>query len=185
MPAKPQWLLHIPEISAQLRAMDVPVVDRSACEKLFGVGRRQAIELMHHFGGYQSGNAVLLDRRALMIQLEVIGGGSDVEKERRRKARLAEKIEDLHRYRAAAAVRIPVVAVPAGELPAGVTFGCGRMIVEFSGVEDLLSKLYALAQRAALEFESFRETVTAASVSALQDMGLAGSAVMSEPAEQN
>jgi hypothetical protein len=46
MPAKPQWLPHIPQILEQLLAMDVPVVERGACEKLFGVGRRQAIELM-------------------------------------------------------------------------------------------------------------------------------------------
>jgi hypothetical protein len=161
VPAKPQWLLHIPEILAQLRAMDVPVVDRGACEKLFGVGRRQAIELMHHFGGYQSGNAVLLDRAALIIQLEAIGAGSDVERERRRKARLAEKIETLHRYRAATTVRIPVVPVPVDELPVGVTFTGGRMIVEFSTVEELLSKLYGLAQRAAAEFESFCAMVMA------------------------
>lgn len=73
MPAKPQWLLQIPQILEQLRAMDVPVVDRGACEKLFGVRRRQAVDLMHRFGGYQSGNAVLLDRGALIIQLQAIG----------------------------------------------------------------------------------------------------------------
>lgn len=163
MPAKPQWLLHIPEIVAQLREIDAPVVDRGACEKLFGVGRRRAIDLMHRFGGYQSGNAVLLDRASLIVQLEAIGAGTEVERERRRKARLAEKIDHLLRYRAAAAVRIPVLPIPAGELPAGITFGGGRLIVEFSTVEDLLSKLYGLAQRAAQEFESFRDIVTAAS----------------------
>ena len=94
--------------------MEPPVVDRGACEKLFGVGRRQAIELMHGFGGYRSGNAVLLDRAAL---------------------------------------------------PAGVSFGAGRMTVEFSGVEDLLSKLHGLAQRAAAEFDSFCAMVMTATPS--------------------
>jgi hypothetical protein len=163
MPAKPQWILQIPGILEQLRALHVPVVDRAVCERIFGVRRRQAVKLMHQFGGYRSGNAVLVDRADLVIQLEAIEAGSEVKHERRRKARLAEKIEDLHRYRAAAAVRIPVLHVAAGDLPEGVTFTGGRMSVEFSGVEDLLSKLYALAQRAALEFESFKAVVTAES----------------------
>jgi len=143
--------------------MEPPVIDRSACEKLFGVRRRQAVQLMHGFGGYRSGNAVLLDRATLIIQLEAIAAGSDVERERCRKALLAEKIGELHRYRAAAAVRIPVL--PRAELPAGVSFGAGRMTVEFSTVEDLLSKLHGLAQRAAAEFESFSAMVMAATSS--------------------
>ena len=35
MPAKAQWLLHVPEILAELSALDVPVVDRAVCERLF------------------------------------------------------------------------------------------------------------------------------------------------------
>jgi hypothetical protein len=37
------------------------------------------------------------------------------------------------------------------------------MTVEFSGAEDLLSKLYGLAQRAAQGFEFFRAMVTGGS----------------------
>jgi hypothetical protein len=112
VPAKPQWMLRIPAILERLRALDAPVVDRAACQKLFGLGRRQTVELMHRFGGYRSGNAVLLDRAALSIQLEALEAGSEVQPERRRKARVAEEIRQLERYRAAAAVRIPVPAVP-------------------------------------------------------------------------
>ena len=145
-PAKAQWSLRVPEILQELRALDPPVVGRGACEKLFGIRRRQAVQLMHGFGGYRSDNTVWLDRAALVIQLEAIAAGSEVEREHQGKAHLAEKIQTLHRYRAAAAVRIPIVPVAVGELPAGVTLGGGRMIVEFSTVEDPLSKLYGLAQ---------------------------------------
>ena len=62
MPAKPQWMLQIPAMLTQLRALDVPVIDRGLCEKIFGVHRRRAVELMHRFGGYRSGNTVLIDR---------------------------------------------------------------------------------------------------------------------------
>src|SRR4051794_21891919 len=114
MPAKPQWLLQIPAAIAELRAVDVPVVDRAVCERIFGVRRRRAVQLMHRFGGYQSGNTILLDRAALIRRLEELESTSEVGRERQRKARLSEKLDGLHRYRAAASVSIPVVPVIAG-----------------------------------------------------------------------
>ena len=55
MPAKPAWLLKIPEIVTMLESFGVPVVDRAIIERLFGLRRRQAIELLHRLGGYQTG----------------------------------------------------------------------------------------------------------------------------------
>jgi hypothetical protein len=43
MPAKPLWLLHILEVASQLETFDVPVLDRSIIERVFGLRRRQAI----------------------------------------------------------------------------------------------------------------------------------------------
>ena len=37
MPAKAPWLLHLPEIVAQLEVFDVPVVDRAMVESVFGL----------------------------------------------------------------------------------------------------------------------------------------------------
>lgn len=55
MPAKPTWLLRIPDVIDELQSLTVPVVDRSMCERLFGVRRRRAITLMQMFGACQSG----------------------------------------------------------------------------------------------------------------------------------
>ena len=55
MPAKAPWLLLIPAIIEQLETYDVPVVDRAVIERVFGLRRRRAIELLHRFGGYQAG----------------------------------------------------------------------------------------------------------------------------------
>ena len=41
MPAKALWLLQIPEIVSQLETFDVPVVNRSIIERLFGLRRRE------------------------------------------------------------------------------------------------------------------------------------------------
>jgi len=69
MPAKAPWLLHIPEIIAMLETFEVPVVDRAIIERLFGLRRRRAIELLHRFGGYQAGRTFLSDRRVLIEHL--------------------------------------------------------------------------------------------------------------------
>lgn len=159
MSVKCQWLLQIPEIVQQLRVLDVPVIDRAVIEGIFGVRRRRAVELMRHFGGYRSGNTILLDRLGLIYQLEAVGVGPDVICERRRKERLSGKLDELHRYRSAAAVRIPVPAVTVGTLPEGVAFEAGRLKVEYESVEELLSRLYALAQAAAQDYDRFRLNV--------------------------
>jgi hypothetical protein len=58
MAAKSRWLLQIPLMLETLQALEDPLLDRTACEQVFGVGRRRAIYLMQQFGGYQAGNAI-------------------------------------------------------------------------------------------------------------------------------
>jgi hypothetical protein len=84
MPAKPLWLLHIPEIVSQLEAFDVPVVDRAIIERVFGLRRRQAIALLHRFGGYQAGRTFLVDRRLLIEHLRHLADGEEFQRECRR-----------------------------------------------------------------------------------------------------
>ena len=55
MPAKPVWLLRVPEIIEEVRCLEAPVVDRAMLEPMFSVRRRQAIDLMQRVGGYQCG----------------------------------------------------------------------------------------------------------------------------------
>src|SRR5580704_18009310 len=88
MPAKPAWLLKIPEIIPMLEAVDPPVVDRAIIERLFGLRRRQAIEFLHRFGGYQAGRTFLVDRHVLMANLRRLAEGEDFDRESRRKERL-------------------------------------------------------------------------------------------------
>jgi hypothetical protein len=77
VPAKPSWLLRVPYIIEHLRAIDIPVIDRRMCERLFQVKRRRAIALVQFFGGYRSGNAVLVDRNRLIAQLATICRGEE------------------------------------------------------------------------------------------------------------
>jgi hypothetical protein len=160
MPAKPRWLLQIPSIIAALSDMTSPVVDRAVFEALFGLRRRQAIALLSKFGGYRSANTLLVDRLALIEQLQVIQSHPDTELEIRRKERIAEQIVRLQCHRAAARVRIPVAADVHSrrlrDLPQGIRIEPGRLTIEFADTEQLLSNLYELSQAAANDFELFR-----------------------------
>jgi hypothetical protein len=160
MPIKKTWLLRLPEIRAELSAMEVPVVDRAVFERVFGVRRRRAIQLLHHFGGWQSGRTFLVDRLAVLRQLEPIEASAEFALEHQRRQRLTDFLERLRRSRAGARVVIQANAAadnPAGAgLPAGMQLDRGNLRVQFDGVEDLLRKLYELSQAAAKDFERFR-----------------------------
>ena len=160
MPGKPSWLLQIPEIVSLLETFDVPVVDRAIVERLFGLRRRQAIELLHRFGGYQAGRTFLIDRRSLLEQLRRLAEGEDFQAESRRKERLEQVVGQLRRYHEAARVRIPVEPDVRSRNVAGLSSGValepGRLEIEFSSTEDLLAKLYELSQAASNDFDRFR-----------------------------
>jgi hypothetical protein len=164
MPAKALWLLHIPEIVSQLETFDVSVVDRSIIERLFGLRRRQAIELLHRFGGYQAGRTFLVDRRLLIEHLRRLADGEEFQRETRRQERLDQAVDQLRRQQTAARVRIPVSPDVFGrklaDLPPGVALEAGHLHIAFSGTEDLLSKLFELSQAASNDFDRFRATAT-------------------------
>ncbi len=136
MPAKAQWLLRIPEILEELRALDVPVVDRDVCERLFRLRRRRAIDLLRSFGGYQAGRTFLIDRPKLVVQLEQIRDSADFKMEWQRKERLGERLDAMRRLQAGARVSIPVETEVMSQrwpdLPAGVALSPGSCTSGFS-----------------------------------------------------
>lgn len=162
MPAKPAWFLELPRILEEVRALPCPVLDRSAFERLFRVRRRQAIQLMHRFGGYQTGKTFLIDRLQLLAELERATASPDYAFEVRRKERLSDSLEKLERHRAAAQVKIaiPALSSPAFPFPADVHLIPGRLTVVFATPEDLLSKLFLLAQKMADDFEGICHGIT-------------------------
>lgn len=160
MPAKAQWFLHIPAIMAMLEAFDVPVVDRAVIERLFGLRRRQAIELLHRFGGFQAGRTFLIDRRVLIDHLRRLAEGEEFERENCRKERLDQAVEQLRRQRTGERVRIPVQSDVLGQKVAGlsveITLQPGHLHIQFCGTVDLLTKLYQVAVAASNDFNLFR-----------------------------
>jgi hypothetical protein len=178
MPAQPQWLLHLPRILTELAALQSPVVDRAAIERLFGVRRRRAIGLMSRFGGYQVGRTFVVERQQLIAALEAMRAGDRFEYERRRKTRVIADLEQARRHSAAVQVVIPLEPhdreMTPDQLPPDVRLEAGRLTVCFAGTEDLLRKLYGLAQAAANDFEAFQSAAEARG--AAEQKGRAGRA---------
>jgi hypothetical protein len=160
MPAKALWLLQIPEILALLETFDVPVVDRAIIERLFGLRRRRAIELLHRFGGFQTGRTFLIDRRLLIEHLRRLADGEELQRESRRRERLGHTVDQCRRLQTAVGVKIPVrpdvFSRKLADLPPGVALEAGHLHIAFSGTEDLLGKLFELSQAASNDFDRFR-----------------------------
>src|SRR5665811_2500757 len=113
MPAKPEWLLRLPEIRSELEHLAVPIVDRAGIERIFGLKRRRAIELMHQFGGYQAGRTFLVDRARLLEALQSLESREDYSVEKRRREHLGDVMEASREHLMSMRVRIPVRAAAA------------------------------------------------------------------------
>lgn len=164
MPAKPRWWQHVTQIRAMREDAALPVIDRAGVERLFGLRRRQAIALMHRWGGYQAGRMFLIGRQELIRELDAIAQDGEYHQETARREQLASALEAARRTRQTEAVRIPVTPdVFAGRmdsLPGGVLLEPGRLAVAFAGPEDLLRKLFALVQAVANDYAGFESVAT-------------------------
>src|ERR1035438_1644690 len=161
MPAKPEWLLRLPVIRAELEHLNVPVVDRSGIERIFGLKRRRAIELMHEFGGYQAGRTFFMDRARLLEALQSLESGEDYTAEKRRWERLGDVVEASREHLILTRVEIPVHATAMrpslDRLAPGVLLLPGMLSIEFRHPVELLEKLYVLAHAISHDFEKFEE----------------------------
>ena len=159
MPAKPRWLLAIPDAIRQLEALDRELLTRGDVEQLFGVSRARAATLMQTFGAEMTGYQRTLPRTKLLRQL------------RRHRTRAAFRGEATRRDRVVTAIRqarltgirvaVPVEALGGrlASLPEGVQVARDRIEVRFSGAKDAVGRLFALAQALTNDYEQFEALV--------------------------
>ena len=162
MPPKPRWLLALPDAIRQLEALDRELLTRRDIERLFGVSKVRAAQLMATFGAGRTGHILTLPRAALLRQL------------RRHRKRAAFRGEEARRDRVVTEIRkarltgirvaVPVEALEArlSGLPAGVSVEPGRIEVRFSGAKDAVGRLFALAQALTNDYEQFEALVDGA-----------------------
>jgi hypothetical protein len=156
-------LLQLPTILEELGALPCPVIDRAVVEKLFQVGRRRAIELLHAFGGFQAGKTFLVDRQRLIGRLEAIRDSAEFQEEHLRRVRFTEELDRVRKL--APGKKIQIASAPdvrdrrLADLPAGIHLNPGELRIEFFGTEDLLRHLFELSQAILNDYKRFQEIV--------------------------
>ena len=159
MPAKPRWLLAIPDAIRQLEALDRDLLTRRDIERLFGVSKVRAAQLMTAFGAGRTGHLLTLPRAELLRQL------------RRHRKRAAFRHEETRREKVVTEIRrarltgirvaVPVEALEArlAGLPEGVSVEPDRIEVRFGGAQEAVGRLFALAQALVNDYERFEALV--------------------------
>jgi hypothetical protein len=160
MPRKAEWWQHIPFALEQLRSSTLPVIDRAGLETLLNVHRRDAIRLMHRFGGYQAGRTFLIDRVQLIARLEHLISTDDYSHEKRRWVKLSDELDRSRHELQARAVVIPAPQETwrhhLQDLPSGIQIHPGKLEITFQGTVELLQSLLELAQAISNDFEKFQ-----------------------------
>ena len=128
-------------------ALSTPTLDRRSFERIFGLRRRRAIELMHHLGSYRSGKGYLLDRMSLLRLLEGLQNSAEF--------RWAWHQENgWGGSNKSAAVETNAAArsgdgergLIRDDTLKGVRISAGRLIIEFSSPKDLLERLSKITE---------------------------------------
>ena len=171
MPAKPRWLLSIPDAISQLEQLDRTLLTRRDIERLFGVSKARAATLMQTFGAELTGNQRTLPRTKLLQELRKHRGRAAFRVEEERRQRL---VDELRQARLTGIrVKLPVESLGAklASLPEGVTVERDRIEVRFDGAKNAVEQLYALAHALVNDYERFE---------ALVDRGAGGGEVVTE-----
>ena len=159
MPARPRWLLALPDAIQQLDALDRPLLVRRDLEALFGVSRARAATLMRAFGAERTGSIRTLPRTALLRQLRRLQQTAPVRDEAARRDRVLTALRQARR----AGIRVPVPAAALdgrlARLPPGVSVRRDRIEVHFTSAPDAVAKLFALAQALTHDYDRFETLI--------------------------
>ena len=148
MPDKPSYIHRLTAILTEARTpKPIPFFRRCDIEALFGLKRRQAINLMHEIGAVRVSNEIAIPQNDLVAWLEKKVSDPARLQEIRRRERVIGRIVELRAETAARAVKIVLPpATPAIDLPDGVSLQPGMLSISFDTEEQLLERLFLLAR---------------------------------------
>ena len=159
MPVKPRWLLAIPDAIKQLEALDQDLLTRRDLERLFGVSKVRATQLMTAFGAGRTGHLLTLPRAALLRQLRRPRTRAAFRGDAPRRARVVTAIRQARLTGIRVAVPLEALDARLSGLPDGVSVEPGRIEVRFRGAQDAVGRLFALAQALTHDYERFEALV--------------------------
>jgi hypothetical protein len=148
LPDNPTYIHKLAEILAEARApKPIPFFRRRDIEALFGLKKRQAVNLMHRIGAIRVSRELAVEKRDLLRWLEQMIEDPSIAIEQRRHERVIDRIVELKAETVARAVKIvlpdPKTSV---ELPDGVSLQRGLLTISFENEQQLLERLFLLAR---------------------------------------
>ena len=158
-PARPRWLLAIPDAIRQLEKLDQDLLTRRDIERLFGVSTVRAAALMTAFGAGRTGHLLTLPRAELLRQLRRHRKRAAFRGEQTRRERVVTEIRKARLTGIRVAVPIEALEARLSGLPEGVSVEPGRIEVRFNGAKDAVGRLFALAQALTNDYEQFEVLV--------------------------
>ena len=159
MPARPQWLLAVPDAIRQLEDLDRELLVRRDIEQLFAISRARAAQLMRTFGADLTGYARTLPRTRLLRQLRTYREGTEFRGEEQRRAHLMTELRKARLTGIRVTVPAEALAGRLSGLPEGVVVERDRIEVRYAGAKDALVKLVALALALNNDYERFEALV--------------------------
>ena len=159
MPATPRWLLAIPDAIRQLEQLDRDLLIRRDLERLFGVSKVRATQLMTTFGAGRTGHLLTLPRATLLRQLRRHRTGAAFRGEATRREQVVTAIRRARLTRIRVVVPVEALEARLAGLPAGVSVAPDRIEVRFSSAQDAVGRLFALAQALTHDYERFEALV--------------------------
>jgi hypothetical protein len=152
MPDKPSYLHRLTAILAEARTpKPIPFFRRRDIEALFGLKRRQAINLMHEIGSVRVSTEIAVPQTDLVAWLEKRSLDPARIQEIHRQERVIGRIIELKAETAARAVKIVLPDPPPPDVPPGVSLQPGSLTISFDTQLQLLERLFLLARAFAVK----------------------------------
>jgi hypothetical protein len=165
MNVNPSWFKRLPEIIRIVEEFPEQMLDRMAIEALFDLRIQAAIDAIRQLGGHKLGQSWVISKRTLLLNLYGVREGERFQADTRRRRRVAVEIGHLRENHRARQVVIGTESEFRGQhiedLP-GVLLGKRELRIEHSGHDDLLRKLFGLAQAIAADPVSFEHLLSSA-----------------------
>jgi hypothetical protein len=147
LPDNPTYIHQLEAILAEARSpKPIPFFRRRDIEALFGLKKRQAVNLMHRMGAVRVSRELAVEQRDLVRWLEQRISDPSVALEWQRHERVIGRVVELKAETAARAVKIVLPAGLSVEIPAGVSFQPGLLTLAFASEQQLLERLFSLAR---------------------------------------
>jgi hypothetical protein len=152
------------------------LLGRGSVEALLGVRRRRAILILHKCKATRRGRELLATRQAFTAFLKSQRHEAALRRERERQQQVAEALGQARRELVLPKIPLPRqrTTLTLAGLPEGIHLTHGNLSVDFTGAQDLVEKLFTVAQAFADDYESLEAALEPDGEEAQEDAATTG-----------